>query len=243
MNYKLITVNKLNSTNNYAQKLLKKNSNSESFVVWAKNQTAGRGLRENKWWSSVGESLTFSLVLQKMDFPIDKVFLLNMISSLAIHRVIEKYTKNVWIKWPNDIYVNNKKIAGLLIENTIRASNIITSIIGCGININQMKFPEYLSSATSLGLITDKKFNLSNLLNEFLDSFSFYFEKRNQIQFLFQEYYSVLLGFEQLSTYSDKNGVFNGQIVGVDDIGRLKINDENGQIRLYLFKEVEFILS
>ncbi|MCK5535769.1 MAG: biotin--[acetyl-CoA-carboxylase] ligase, partial [Bacteroidales bacterium] len=206
MNYKLITVNKLNSTNNYAQKLLKKNSNSESFVVWAKNQTAGRGLRENKWWSSVGESLTFSLVLQKMDFPIDKVFLLNMISSLAIHRVIEKYTKNVWIKWPNDIYVNNKKIAGLLIENTIRASNIITSIIGCGININQMKFPEYLSSATSLGLITEKKFNLSNLLNEFLDSFSFYFEKRNQIQFLFQEYYSVLLGFEQLSTYSDKNG-------------------------------------
>jgi len=165
----LIKLSAVDSTNNYLKNLT---SNSEPLpegtVIMAEHQFAGRGQRDSVWHAEAGKNLTFSLLLRPGFISVEKQFVLNMLVSVALNNVLLKYLPvGLSIKWPNDIYVNDRKIGGVLIENVIVGSNIKQSIIGIGLNINQSVFDDDLKSKTiSISQILQQDVNLMVLLNE-----------------------------------------------------------------------------
>jgi BirA family biotin operon repressor/biotin-[acetyl-CoA-carboxylase] ligase len=241
MNFKRIEINRLDSTNSYAQSLLRDGICDKYVVIWAKEQVQGRGQRENVWWSKKNESLTFTLILSELSIPIFDNFLLTIISSLAINKTLSNLGIESKIKWPNDLFINGKKAGGILIENSIRANSIVSSLIGVGINVNQLEMPDDLYFATSLALETGRQFDLSDILNQIMDSILYYFQQIANRTKLIDLYYFELYAFREKRNYSDVNGAFVGEIIGIENDGRLQVVDENGILKVYFFKEIELI--
>ena len=125
------------STNDYLSQLCKNNETKEFYTVWAERQTAGRGQRGNSWESEPGKNLTFSIVLYPTVLKARQQFYLSMLVSTAVVYALNNYTKGFSVKWPNDIYWNDKKIAGILIENELEGNYVMQSIVGIGLNVNQ----------------------------------------------------------------------------------------------------------
>lgn len=165
--HKIIHLERVGSTNNYAAKLFRENEISSGAVILADEQTNGRGQRQKTWQSDAFANLTVSFVGDLNTWKINQLTSLNHIVALAVTHFIQKYTENVAIKWPNDIMVDGKKIAGILIENQLSQSSRKT-VIGCGININQDQF-DY-PRATSLFLKIEKKVAPKTLLPELIQS-------------------------------------------------------------------------
>ena len=170
---KLITVD---STNNYVAKLVNKTKISFGTVIMADFQTKGRGQRDNLWYSDKGKNLLFSIYFDSSFLTINTIFYLSKTIAISLRHFIFNITgKNVEIKWPNDILVNEQKIAGVLIENQFRNSKIHSSIIGIGLNVNQINFTNNLS-ASSLRALTHREYDLTSLLEIFFKCFQFKFE-------------------------------------------------------------------
>lgn len=160
----LIFVKNLPSTNTYAASLLRDNELTEGTVIHTNHQSSGRGQGGNKWESEDGKNLLISIVLfPSMIIPAEQFFL-SMAISLGICDFLDKYTSSVSIKWPNDIYVNNDKIAGILIENSIMGNIIEHTIAGIGINLNQTKFLSDAPNPVSLSNLTGKEYDVSECL-------------------------------------------------------------------------------
>ena len=173
---KIVRLAEVDSTNVYAAALIKTSPKiiTDGMVIYTDNQTNGKGQRGSTWETTPNKNLTFSLVL-KPNLLVNEQFLLSKICALGILDFLTDLgIKNTHIKWPNDIYVDNKKIAGMLLENTLKNSKIEFCVAGIGININQTVFNEHLQQATSLQLITNKSYNLTSILNQLL----FFIEKR-----------------------------------------------------------------
>ncbi|AWU43660.1 biotin--[acetyl-CoA-carboxylase] ligase [Blattabacterium sp. (Cryptocercus kyebangensis)] len=164
----LIFLQKVDSTNQYAKRNKSKYMKNWT-IIWSINQTNGKGVGKNHWDTEKGKNLTFSIFLNSIIFPIDKGYIINFIISNAIHKTLFFYNKKIWIKWPNDIILMNKKIGGILIENNVFYKKIHTIIIGVGINVNQIKFDEKLQ-ATSLKKILKKNFKLEKLFYKLIYS-------------------------------------------------------------------------
>ena len=156
----------INSTNNYAMKLIDDGLAQEGEVIWAANQTEGKGQRGKRWENST-ENIMMSLII-KPTLPPDKQFGLSM----AVAITIAKYLQNIFdgwqvaIKWPNDIYLNDKKTCGILIENVFKGMHWSHAVIGMGINVNQKIFPSELSNATSLSICAHKTFDLLEIITD-----------------------------------------------------------------------------
>jgi BirA family biotin operon repressor/biotin-[acetyl-CoA-carboxylase] ligase len=233
----------LPSTNSYAAKLLKENKVREGTIIHTNFQTAGRGHSGNTWESEDCKNLLFSLILYpSMIIPADQ-FIISKIISLGICDFLRQHTTNVSIKWPNDIYINNDKIAGILIEASILSDEIENVIAGIGLNINQRIFNSDAPNPVSLGVITGKTY----LIEECLKSLASYIDIRYK-QLLREEkteidsdYLSNLYRIGQWSDYRDSNVVFKGRIISVDPSGRLQVEDCNGKLNEYGFKEVSFL--
>ena len=158
-----INLKSIDSTNSYASELLRQNAPLEGTMIYTFDQHNGRGQRGNTWYSQPNKNATLSYILYPTFLQIEKQFLLNKITCLAVadlmaeiighSKGLTQKDKAVQIKWPNDIYVGNKKISGILIENTLRETSIRSSIVGIGININQTDFTDAIN-ATSLALLT-----------------------------------------------------------------------------------------
>ena len=239
----IIKFDSVDSTNNYAAALFSKDKPAEGTVIITDHQRAGRGQQETLWESEHGQNLLLSCILYpKLDAS--DYFLFNQCISLAVHEMIEaELGKDVKIKWPNDLLVKKKKVAGILIQNTIRGNSFLNSISGIGINVNQNNFQNYNLPATSFMLEKKNKFVLSDLLNKLCASLNKWYAFLNDENYdiISSSYSNVLFQKGELALFETKNIQFNGFIRGVNEDGKLWIEKENGELIKFGFKEVKFI--
>jgi BirA family biotin operon repressor/biotin-[acetyl-CoA-carboxylase] ligase len=235
----VIWLDSIDSTNSEALRRLPELSGGT--VLAAREQTAGRGQRGNTWFSAPGENLTFSIVLKNLPLKAPEAVRLNYMTSVAVASFLESHGVEPAIKWPNDIYVNGKKICGMLIENVLGAQGEVkASVVGIGINLNQKLFPQ-LANATSLSLCTGKAYELEAELGKFLSVFD---GLQIHSPELFASYSARLFRCGIPATYHDllTDREYRGVIEGVEPDGRLHIKEEGGPDHYYRFKEVSYIL-
>ncbi|MCB0476875.1 MAG: biotin--[acetyl-CoA-carboxylase] ligase [Crocinitomicaceae bacterium] len=238
----IIHLSDVDSTNNFAAKLVKQTKVISGTAILAENQSAGRGQSGNVWISNPGENLTFSLVLQPK-LEAKNQFLISKIICLALIETLQSLKIEARIKWPNDILIRNKKIAGILIENTLKGKQIDNSIIGIGFNVNQAFGGD--SNATSIMLETGKLNELKSILFLLFQKIeTWYFQLEQSKTFLIDEAYEkVLFGLGEKRNYFKNDQSFSGTIIGVNEIGQLKIQSETGRIELYNNQEIKFDLA
>jgi len=240
----LLFFKNLPSTNIHAADLLKKNKLPEGTIVYTNYQSAGRGYSGNKWESEDGKNLLISIILYPSFIKPEDQFLISMAISLGICDFLMRFIPDCSIKWPNDIWVNNDKIAGLLINSSLIGNTIDFTIAGIGININQEKFLSNAPNPVSLSLLSGTTFNLPSclkMLESDLDKRYKRLISGNSVQ-IKKEYVSRLYRLNEWCKYRDINSTYTGRILGVGDYGMLKIEKQNGEILEYAFKEIEFIL-
>lgn len=240
---KKIFVEKLSSTNSHATWLLRKSKVQEGTVIYTGFQTAGRGQGTNTWESEAGKNLLFSIILYPNSIRTEQQFVISKIISLGIKDYLDKSVKDVSIKWPNDIYVSNDKIAGILIENAIIRNDVEHSVAGIGININQERFIHGAPNPTSLKIITGRQHNPEDCLTEILKALDkryrqLPYDRKSNID---RDYISSLYRNNQWTEFRDSRGIFEGKIIDVTDSGRLQIEDRKSRIYEYDHKEVDFL--
>lgn len=238
----VIYISECDSTNSLIKEQL---SNFESGTcVYTDNQKAGRGQFKNSWHTTPFLNITASVLIRPYKLPIENQFILSIISSLAIYNYLNKQgIKNVEIKWPNDILINRKKVAGILIENTIQDAFISHSIIGIGLNVNEIFFPSFERSATSLKLETGKEYDIKLELDELLKSLNSYYEKWLVVgnSKLEEEYLKSVYGFNEWVEIEDAEGKKHVKITGIDKWGRIKTKQPDGLSGCYDLKEIKFL--
>ena len=239
---KIERIDELGSSNNYAASQLLTKRLPEGIVFVAGSQFDGRGQVSNKWESEPNKNLTFSIILYPDFIEISRQFEISKSISLGVVDFLNELTDRVSIKWPNDIYIGNKKVAGILIENSIRIDKISSCIVGIGLNINQQKFISDAPNPVSLSQITGEMYGLEEMLSDLCVKIDARYHQLRQgkIQQIDDDYSEMLYQRGIWSSYSDENGDFEGQILGVDQIGRLMIETRAGNINKYHFKEVVF---
>lgn len=237
---KVIQLSSVDSTNNYAAMLVSNDNAVHGTVILADEQTAGRGQRGAKWQSESGSNLLMSIILKPDNLSVDRQFLLTQIASLAVVDLLRKIGLSAHIKWPNDIYVGDRKICGMLIENNLSGAVIRSSIIGIGLNVNQSFFD--LTTATSIKLEKGQSFPIQEILFSFIGSFNLFYDQLmpSRLQDIEDLYKSNLLGYEQKRIFEDETGEFLGMIRGVDPNGKLRM-EVNGVEQTYDLKQLRFI--
>lgn len=235
----LIQLDTVDSTNIYASQLLKTTEVVNGTIVWAHDQHAGKGQHTNTWTSEAGKNLTCSIIL-KTPIPAVRSFYLNIVVSLAVRKCLSDLGLSAEIKWPNDLLIQGKKIGGILIENQISGQNIVASIVGLGLNVNQTVFAQNLN-ATSISLEKGQDVLIEDVLNQFYGYLDFYLDLLLQSHFelLKKHYYKHLFLLGKPANFSDDSGLFQGVIEGIDESGKLIINRTGGR-RKYNLKEVQF---
>ena len=241
----LIKLLAVDSTNTFLKDLVSKSEPvPEGTVIMADHQFAGRGQQENKWVAEPGKNLTISILLKPKFLALNQQFLLNMVISIAINNVLTKLVgTGITVKWPNDIYYLDKKLGGILIENTIVGNAIKTAVIGIGLNVNQPYFDEELSiKAISLHQILQEDVNLTELLSEICSRIeSLYLQlKAGNHTFLRTAYVNALYKINKPSMYRHNGEVFEGTIKGISDLGLLNV-ERDGILNHFNFKEIEFL--
>lgn len=240
----IISLAETESTNQYVKELLATGKPKEGTVVVADFQTRGRGQKGNGWHSQKGENLLFSLLIYPSGIAPNRQFIISRVISLALLRTLGKYADGVKIKWPNDIYIGKRKIAGILIENSLLGRNISDSIIGVGLNVNQTVFPEDLPNPISLRQLTSELHDRSLMLSQILACFfQIYDEVKNgDSSSVEDEYLQNLFQIDEFCSYKDENGRFEARITDVQPTGHLVMRTrETDEERIYAFKEVEFV--
>ena len=245
MNETFIHLNETHSTNSYLRELImREKEQPEGTVVITDYQTAGRGQKGNSWESERGKNLTFSILLHPNHIPPGKQFILSQLISIAIVGVLKKYDRHFTIKWPNDIYWKEKKIAGMLIEVDLTGSSLSNAIIGIGININQRHFKSDAPNPVSLTQITGKEHNLSELLEKILDRIVDEYNKYtpDNEEEIRQKYMALLFRNKGAYPYLYGEEIFNASIEGIEPNGQLILKKENGSIHTFAFKEISFVI-
>lgn len=240
----LLYFENLPSTNTYTAELLKKNNLTEGTIVYTNYQLAGRGHSQNKWESEDGKNLLISIVLFPSFISPSEQFYISMAISLGICDFLKRFIPDCSIKWPNDIYVNNDKIAGILIESTVIGDKIESTIAGIGLNINQKKFLSIAPNPVSLSLLSGLSYDLPSCLNKLGTDLDKRYKQliAGNSGMIKDEYVSKLYRLNEWHKYRDPDGIYTGRILTAGDSGRIKIESKSGKIREYSFKEVEFIL-
>ena len=240
----IIHIRETNSTNNYLKELLQTQNVDEGTVVWADFQSAGKGQRGNGWESEAGKNILFSIVLFPGFIKAGEQFILSQIVSLAVANCLQEYTEGISIKWPNDIYWNEKKICGILLENTILEDNIGHSVAGIGININQENFTSEAPNPVSLKQITNRDYNLEEILKTVVDNINVYYQqiKIGNTDFLIKQYKESLFRKDGYHLYNDGISDFLARIQDVDSSGLLILKTKEGEERHFAFKEVKYII-
>ncbi len=218
----------------------------DGFALQTGFQTAGRGQGSTSWASEAGKNLLCSVLLKPAFLPPAKLFLINKCLALAIRETLSQIdNRHVYtIKWPNDIYCEDRKMAGTLIENRIMGNTIELCVAGIGININQQRFPAEVPNPTSLAILNQKDYNISKCLEHLLGNIMKYYSllKQNKSETIDQAYLKHLLGYKQPMKFMSQGKVFRATIQGVNDHGRLILQDTKNNTREYGMKEVEFLL-
>lgn len=229
----------------------------DDFTTFAaKGQTAGRGQKGNGWHSAKGENLTFSTLLRPEWLPVQEQFAISQAAALAVVDYLADKSVPAKIKWPNDIYVGERKICGILIENSLEGEHLATSIVGIGLNLNQTVFPDSLPNPVSLIMVTGRHSCLEEELVTFLEFLHGRYERTRSFRSRNNqdiEYMESLFrrgewhDFEKMEQ-SDipvekrKGHLFSARILGVDSSGKLLLEDRSGIVESYAFKEVKYVI-
>lgn len=239
----IIVFNELDSTNNYAKQLVKEKA-AQGTVVLAHYQESGRGQVGNFWESECGKNLLFSLILYPGFLEAGKQFYISKVVSLALAKVLKQHLDDVKIKWPNDIYVGEKKIAGILIENTVKGMALDSSIVGVGVNINQEHFHSDAPNPVSMKQVLKKEFDIHDILKAFLLKLEDYIEvlREGRLEIVDSEYLQLLFRNKGLHRYRKAENEFSARIAGIGSFGQLQLEEPNGNVTEYMFKEVEFVI-
>jgi BirA family biotin operon repressor/biotin-[acetyl-CoA-carboxylase] ligase len=242
MEFSVITIEKVESTQNYLIDLSNKSELQEGIVINALSQFKGVGQFENKWESESGKNLTFSLLLKPRFLNPASQFLLTQVLSLAISDYLLTQTdKPVSIKWPNDIYIGKKKICGILVKNQLLGTIFENSFCGIGLNVNQEIFPP-LPNPTSLFLETGKEFDLNKVLKAVLESINLRYNqlKEGKIETLERDYMERLLYKDVFAHYIYKGSEIEARIFDVNEYGHLLLEDRCGNEICCELKEIVF---
>lgn len=236
-----IELESVDSTNNYAANLINTTKVLDGTVIMAHYQNSGRGQMGSEWLSNPGENLMCSIIYRTNQLAATESFVISKIAAIAVKETIDEITgKTALIKWPNDIYINNKKVSGMLIENQWQG-NQLTTIIGIGLNVNQTEFDANIR-ATSCALESGKSFEIKSALKILIQNLEHYYnwirsKKRNELDEIYKD---SLLFFKETRTFKTKDEIFRGSITDILNTGHLEITTTD-TTRLFAFKEVEFI--
>lgn len=240
---KIIRLDSVDSTNSW---LSKHGEKLESrTIVYSKEQTSGRGQRGNSWESEPGKNITASLLLKWEEFPAFRQFLISEAISLAIVKFLQEYGVEAKVKWPNDIYVDDKKICGILVEHVVMGRNLNRSIAGFGININQEEFKSNAPNPVSLFLLTKKEYNIEEALNRLSFHLEEMLSKLNDEEKLHDTYLGSLWRKDSnYHKFHDKlqEEKIEARITDVEKGGILILETREREKRRYGFKEIEFII-
>ena len=250
---KIVYLPTCHSTNDIAAELVRKENLPEGTVVITDAQTAGRGQHGTRWEASQSHNFTFSLLLRPSFLAIPEQFLLSQTVAIGVRDFVANFTGRVKIKWPNDIYINELKVGGILIENAWQGTRMSHAIVGIGLNVNQIHFasePESETAensirATSLRLETGRNWALNEQLCRLLHCLEHaYLRLRaGQYEQIQNDYYTALLGYRENRLFRESGQEFEGCVVGVTALGKLRIKKANGEQKEYGIKEVEWLWS
>jgi BirA family biotin operon repressor/biotin-[acetyl-CoA-carboxylase] ligase len=239
----LIKLDAIDSTNEFL-KGLSNNQILENFtIVTAKNQTNGKGQMGAIWNSEPGKNLIMSVLVGNFITDINQLFTINIVVSITIIQVLEDFNiPKLSIKWPNDIMSYSKKIGGILIENSIKSDGSINSIVGLGLNVNQMNF-ENLPKASSLAVICNAIFDCDEILLKIVEKLEQNIQNWNQnAHFFWSEYANKLFKKGIPMPFSDENQQnFMGIIQGVSPVGKLQILLEDDSVSEFEIKEIQML--
>ena len=239
----------VDSTNRYARDeadTLWSEAGTDSIIaVTAEHQTAGRGQRGNSWQSQPGSNLLLTLLIKPgKALEVTRQFLLSQAVAVALHSAMQEYGIATSLKWPNDIYVEKRKLAGILVELDYTGRFIEQATIGIGLNVNQTIFPPMDRIPVSMCTLASRHFDVEEVLYRVLDKFKAYYSMLiggNSAQ-ISGEYSRLLLGAGCEQRFVDADGEFSAVISGVEPCGRLLLCTAGGDTRRYAFKEVEMVL-
>lgn len=241
-NIHLIVLDQVASTNEYLKKIIDKNTPAGTIVITNK-QTKGRGQQNNKWESETGKNLTFSILLKPFILA-EQIFMISKAVSLGITDALSvEFGLDFRIKWPNDIYYENKKLAGILIENQMNGEKISYSIIGIGININQEIFLSDAPNPISLKNIVKKELHLNKILNKLLDHIAIWYEilKNEQFEKINTAYQQNLYRNEGYFHFMTKKEKINAKIIEVENDGKLILETLEGKRMGFYLREISFL--
>ena len=234
MNFEIKHIEETDSTNRWM-----KENGTQNLVIVADYQTAGKGCGANKWEAERGKNLLFSVMIHPEKLQAKNQFIITQVVSVALCKTLERYLQmEISIKWPNDIYVGDKKICGVLIENRLAGRMIKDMIIGIGLNVNQQEFKSDAPNPVSIKQLTGKDTDREELLKAFLDQLNACCKSQTFIA----DYKARLYRREGMHLFKTGDTTFKASIVDVKDDGRLMLQDEDGIAHLYRFKEVTFII-
>lgn len=240
----LIKLSATDSTNAYLKDLLFHNQIEDFTVVMAHTQLKGRGQMGTSWLSEPGKNLTFSVLVRSLNSPVSEQFLLNIYVSLAIYDTLTQLqVPDLKIKWPNDIMSGHSKICGILIENILSGQHIQASIVGIGLNVNQLSFNN-LPNVSSLKLLLGRSLDLDELLLNIVENLKKLIAQYGKMDRgnLFERYETTLFRKDKPSTFKNQDDeMFMGFIKGVSDAGKLKILMEDNILKEFNLKEVKLL--
>lgn len=240
----IIHIKKTKSTNSYLKERLLVQDMEEGSVIYADYQTEGRGQVGNKWESEAGRNLLFSMVIYPNMVKATDQFIISQLVSLAIKDYLSKRIDDVSIKWPNDIYWKDKKIGGMLIENVLLGDTIKQSIIGVGLNINQIKFKSDAPNPVSLRQINDgRECDRTAILQLITYYIQAYYSdvKKGETDEIIKRYKESLFRRQGYHLYFDGNNYFPARIKDVETNGAIILETQEGEMRRFLFKEVAYM--
>lgn len=231
----------LSSTNEIALRRLASGDAEEGMVISTDYQTAGRGQWGSQWVSQSSENLLLSVILRPVFLEVTQQFQLTKMASLGVSRTVQSFGLPAQIKWPNDIMVEGKKIAGILIQNIIQAGKIEATVMGIGLNVNQSEFPQ-IPNATSMWLENGEKLDLATIRSRLFTSLDKYYLLLKSVKNdMDEEYQSQLYRLGERSRFliADHSDYY-GKIVGVSKEGKLLIADDSGHIKTFEMKEIVY---
>ena len=235
-------LDEISSTNDWLMTRISNQKFHEGTVAFASVQTNGKGQRGSQWFSQPYKSLTFSVLLKPSFLSPIHAFDLSICVALALSDSLNKLRSGFKIKWPNDIYFEDKKIAGVLIENQMNRSVYQNAVVGIGLNVNQLHFDE-LSNAISLKQIIGLEFPIEKVMEHICESLEarYLMLRSGHFKDLKKAYMSNLYGLNQLQSFMVDNKILNGKIIDVLRNGFLQIELMDGKIRDYDIKEIKFL--
>jgi BirA family transcriptional regulator, biotin operon repressor / biotin---[acetyl-CoA-carboxylase] ligase len=243
---KVLEFTSVDSTNIKASELLASKSVEEGTLIVASFQEKGKGQEGNFWESEAGKNLIFSIILNPTFLKPEKQFVLNKIISLGVAEFIQQILpkSQVKIKWPNDIYVGDQKIAGILINNIIQGNSIENAIVGIGVNVNQNVFLSNAPNPVSISQLAGKKFKLLDLRKQLIDALNFWYEalKNDRLDLIDPKYISLLYRFGEVFNFRIANKNVIAKITGISTYGHLLLESDKAEKFQCDLKEVAFVI-